>query len=70
MSFEVIVDGAEGRCLISREALEQHFGAAIDKTPEEAFADNRWEIESIAARLINSDSWQYGLLIMRAEHIR
>lgn len=48
MSFQVEIDGKTKRCLISREALEDHFGADQSKTPEEAFDDNQTIIEGIA----------------------
>lgn len=70
MSFQVIVDGAEGRCLISREALEHHYGADVDRTAEEAFSDNRWEIEAIAEALIQRGNWHGGELLIASENVR
>jgi hypothetical protein len=55
MSFEVTVDGKKTRCLISREALEDHYDADQGKTVEQAFDDNRFEIEDVAGKIIQSD---------------
>ncbi|BFM07734.1 DUF1488 domain-containing protein [Halioxenophilus aromaticivorans] len=53
MEFQVKIDGARTRCLISREALEDHFGADREKTVDQAFNDNRSEIERVATNIIN-----------------
>jgi len=55
MSFEVEIDGNKKRCLISREALEDHYGAYQGKTVEQAFDDNQSAIEVAARKLINND---------------
>ncbi len=55
MSFEVEVDGKKTRCLISREALEDHYGADQGKTVEQAFDDNRHAIEDVARKIINNN---------------
>ena len=53
MSFEVVVDGKKTRCLISKEALEDHYGADQLKKVEQAFEDNQFEIENVARNMIN-----------------
>jgi len=55
MSFEVEVDGKKTRCLISREALEDHYDADQGKTVEQAFDDNQFEIEDVAKKIINNN---------------
>ena len=55
MSFQVEVDGKKTRCLISREALEDSFGADQNKTVMRAFDDNLYTIESVARKIINND---------------
>lgn len=55
MSFQVEVDGKKTRCLISREALEDHYGADQGKTVEQAFDDNQFVIEDIARKIINNN---------------
>jgi len=55
MSFQVEVDGKKTRCLISREALEDHYEADQGKTVEQAFDDNRFSIEDVARRIINNN---------------
>jgi len=55
MSFKVEVDGKKTRCLISREALEDNFGADQNRTVEQAFDDNLYTIESVARKIINND---------------
>jgi hypothetical protein len=52
MSFEVIVDGNKTRCLISHEALEDHFGADQTQSPEQAFKNNQYAIENVARKII------------------
>ncbi|MDP1771766.1 MAG: DUF1488 domain-containing protein [Methylobacter sp.] len=53
MSFEATVDGKKTPCLISREALEDHYGADQSKTVDQAFSDNQFEIEDAARKIIN-----------------
>jgi hypothetical protein len=55
MSFQVEVDGKKTRCLISREALEDNFGADQNKTVMQAFDDNLYTIESVARKIIDND---------------
>ena len=55
MSFQVEVDGKKTRCLISREALEDHYGADQGKTVEQAFDDNQFDIENVARKIINNN---------------
>ena len=55
MSFEVEIDGKRTRCLISREALDDHYGANQGKTVEQAFDDNQDSIEDVARRIINNN---------------
>jgi ribosomal protein L28 len=55
ISFKVEVDGKKTRCLISREALEDHFGADRNKTVEQAFDVNLYVIESAARKIINNN---------------
>ncbi len=55
MSFEVEIDGKRTRCLISREALDDHYGADQGKTVEQAFDDNQDSIEDVARRIINNN---------------
>ena len=53
MSFEVVVDGKKTRCLISREALEDHYGADQLSKVEKSFVDNQSSIEDVARKIIN-----------------
>ncbi len=55
MSFEVDVDGKKTRCLISREALEDHYDVVPSKTVEQAFNDNQLEIKDVARKIINNN---------------
>lgn len=55
MAFQVEIDGRKTRCLVTREALEDHFGADRGKTVEQAFNDNVSAIESAAKKIINKD---------------
>jgi hypothetical protein len=55
MSFKVEVDGKKTRCLISREALEDHFGADRNNTVEQTFDVNLYVIESAARKIINNN---------------
>lgn len=55
MSFQVEVDGKKTRCLISREALEDHYGAHQGKTVEEAFDNNQLAIEDVARNIISNN---------------
>lgn len=70
MSFQVEVDGKQTRCLISREALEDHFGADRNKTVEQAFDVNLYVIESAARKIINNDILDsQGEYLIRAQDI-
>ncbi|MCF6339051.1 MAG: DUF1488 domain-containing protein [Gammaproteobacteria bacterium] len=52
MSFQVEVNGKKARCLISREALEDNYGA--DRvTINQAFDTNKNKIEAVAIKIIN-----------------
>ncbi len=55
MSFEVEIDGKITRCLISREALDDHYGDDQGKTVEQAFDDNQYSIEDVARKIINNN---------------
>jgi len=54
LTFPATADGAQIRCAITAEALEDHFGAASSREPDliAAFDANRPAIEAAAARLI------------------
>ena len=51
MRFEALVDGRKLRCFVTGDALEDHFQASR-KTHEQAFAENRAQIEAVAKRLL------------------
>lgn len=51
ISFKAIVDGEVCACLISDEALQDHFGAKHG-SPESAFHSGRSRIEAIARAMI------------------
>lgn len=55
MSFQVEIDGKKTSCYISREALEDHYGANQGKTVEKAFDDNQFIIEDVARNIINNN---------------
>ena len=55
MSFQVEVDGKKTRCLISREALDDHYGADQGKSVEQAFHENQSAIEDVARKIINNN---------------
>ena len=70
MSFQVEVDGKQTRCLISREALEDDYGADQNKTVMQAFDDNLYTIESAARKVINNDILDsQGEYLIRAQDI-
>lgn len=50
--FPALVDGKNVTCLVSREVLEDHFGADWSSSPENVFRNNRSYFESEAGRLI------------------
>jgi hypothetical protein len=51
ITFQAIVDGRSRRCLVTEEALVDHFGASEyePSTLQQAFDSNRGTIEAIAA---------------------
>jgi hypothetical protein len=51
ITFQAIVDGRARRCLVTEEALIDHFGASEfePSTLQQAFDSNRGTIEAIAA---------------------
>jgi hypothetical protein len=54
LTFSAEADSVSVECIITAEALEDHFGAASAREPDllEAFRANRAAIEAAAARLI------------------
>jgi hypothetical protein len=50
IAFPVVVDGSQRRCLVTEEALTDHFGATgIDQAHlQEVFEANRDRIEAVA----------------------
>lgn len=56
ISFPAEVDGAPRRCLVSEEALQDHFGAdgIDDRLLTEYFEANRGAIETVAADKIRN----------------
>lgn len=57
MSFHAIVDGKQVKCIVSTEALEDHFGAN-DSNYEAKFSENRLTIERVARNKINQNKYQ------------
>lgn len=51
ISFRAVIDGQTCACVISDEALQDHFGAK-SSSPESAFDSNRSRIEEIARTFI------------------
>jgi len=45
VAFPVLVDGAERRCLVSREHLQDHYGAGANMDIVGVFEDNRYYIQ-------------------------
>jgi hypothetical protein len=57
--------------LISREALEDHFGADISVSPEKAFQLNRHYIEDVAETLIQNGVFEpTGEVFIRSKDLR
>ena len=57
MIFPAIVDGNKLKCLVSREALEDHFGAN-GSNYEAKFLENRLAIERVARNKIHHGEFQ------------
>jgi len=56
MAFEVTVDNKRGRCLISREALEDHYGADKTSNFEDCFKKNIISIQNAARNIIDNNN--------------
>lgn len=70
MVFIAKVDSRRAVCLVTREALEDHFGG--DKTPRaaDAFEPNRASIYSIAEHMIRGGVFaSSGEIIIRSEDV-
>lgn len=71
IAFPAEVDGVTVKCLVSREALEDHFGADLHLDMGSAFKQNRSTIESIAERFIRTDRYEADKeIIVRTADIR
>lgn len=70
LAFPALVDGERVQCIITAEALEDHFGAESSR-PEDmlgAFAAHRARIEAAARRLLSETDAQCAVL--RSGYVR
>lgn len=71
ITFPAVVNGVAVQCTISREALEDHFGADLRLDMESSFKQNRPAIEYIAEKLILADSYDADkVIVIRTADIR
>jgi hypothetical protein len=70
LAFPAMVDGERVECMITAEALEDHYGAASYRLEDMigAFAAHRARIEAATRRLLSETSAQ--CLILRSGYVR
>ena len=68
--FIASFDGKQVRCLISQEALQDHFGASNTYSDEEAFLNNEFSIHLKAEELIEEGRFeQNGSILIRSSDL-
>jgi hypothetical protein len=70
LAFPAMVDGERVECMITAEALEDHFGAASPRLEDMvgAFAEHRARIEAATRRLLSETRAQ--CLVLRSGYVR
>ncbi|CAB3773005.1 DUF1488 domain-containing protein [Paraburkholderia humisilvae] len=70
LAFPAMVDGERVECMITAEALEDHFGAASPRIEDMlgAFDAHRTRIEAAARRLLSETRAQ--CLVLRSGYVR
>jgi hypothetical protein len=70
LAFPAMVDGERVECMITAEALEDHFGAASPRLEDMvgAFAEHRSRIEAATRRLLSETRAQ--CLVLRSGYVR
>jgi Protein of unknown function (DUF1488) len=70
LAFPAMVDGERVECMITAEALEDHYGAASPRLEDMvgAFAEHRARIEAATRRLLSETRAQ--CLVLRSGYVR
>jgi hypothetical protein len=70
LAFPAVIDGERVECVITAEALEDHFGAASPRLEDmvEAFDEHRARIEAATRRLLSETRAQ--CLVLRSGYVR
>jgi len=70
LAFPAMVDGERVECMITAEALEDHFGAASPRIEDMvgAFSNHRERIEAATRRLLSETRAQ--CLVLRSGYVR